>query len=97
MRVLVKVDGCLQMFDVIYFSALENDKLVFYGKDPSWNIVVKGIQNQRDYINKLLQDGYLDLSSYYSYIPKETEQDYESFSDEDYMREIDLFEMERGF
>lgn len=97
MRVLVKIDGCLQMFDVIYFSALESDKLVFYGKDPSWNIVVKGIQNQRAYINKLLADGYLDLSSYYSYIPKEAENQYESFSDEDYMREIDLFEIERGF
>ena len=97
MRVLVKVDGCLQMFDVIYFSELENDKLVLYGKDPSWNIVVKDIQNQRVYINKLLVDGYVDLSSYYSYIPKDSERYNESFSDEDYMREIDLFELERGF
>lgn len=95
MRVSVKIDGSLQIFDVIYFSALENDKLVFYGKDPNWNVVVKNIQNQRDCINKLLTDGYVDLSSYYSYIPREVH--YCASVNDDYDREIDLFEIERGF
>lgn len=95
MRVLVKIDGSLQIFDVIYFSALEKDRLVFYGQDSSWNIVVKNIQNQRECINKLLVDGFVDLSSYYSYIPKEV--NYCESVNEDYDREIDLFEIERGF